>query len=70
MKKLFLSVAALLCATLMFAQDNTTTVTQDGLANESDVVQEQSKNNAVVNQYGAFNKSDIITKGDMNDALC
>ncbi len=68
MKKLFLSVVALMCATLMFAQDNTTTVDQRGSENDSDVIQEGEWNTATVKQRQTLNVSDIITKGDYNMA--
>ena len=69
MKKLFLSVVALMCATLMFAQDNKTDVTQSGVDNDSDVLQVGVQNDAIVKQYGDLNISNIETKGDLNDAF-
>ncbi len=73
MKKLFLSVAALLCATLMFAQNNETEVEQIGISNESEVLQSGMENFAGVKQEGTsgifdFNKSDIETRGRSNEA--
>ena len=74
MKKLFLSVAALLCATLMFAQNNDTKVKQQGIDNDSYVLQIGKENKARVNQKGNrddisdVNTSRIVTNGQYNFA--
>ena len=62
MKKLFLSVAALLCATLMFSQ-NISDVKQTGDLQIA-IVDQQGSNTAVVTQHYFNNLAEIIQDGD------
>ena len=60
MKKLFLSVFALFCATIMFAQNNTTSITTDGDNNKTSVSQAGNDNSTVIDQLGDFNEATSI----------
>ena len=70
MKKVILSISAMLVASISFAQANVSAVnqigianaaiiTQTGLANDSDVLQLGFANLAVVDQDGRRNEADI-----------
>ena len=64
MKKLFLSVAALMCATLMFSQ-NTSDVKQAGGTNSADVNQ-AGINESLVDQNGDANIATVAQDGDLS----
>lgn len=63
MKKLFLSVAAMLCVTLMFSQGNINDIKQDGTANDADIVQAGLENDSSTDQTGTSNFIDVNQNG-------
>ena len=69
MKKLLLSVLALLVATVGFAQFNDSDVLQVGMMNKSDVEQIGWINDSDVLQFGFYNDAEVFQGGIDNKSL-